>query len=144
MQSAQADVAGIRLHWREAGAGGAVVLLHAFPLHSAMWLPQLRALPAQHHWIAPDVSGFGAAHGATGPLTMDRMAEHVAALLDHLGHRRATLCGVSMGGNVALAFLKRWPERVAGLLLSDPRATADQRPAADMARCPHPEPLRLV
>lgn len=133
MQSARVDAGGIRLHWREAGAGPAVVLLHAFPLHSAMWLPQLRMLPGQRHWIAPDVSGFGEARGGGGPLSMERMAEHVAALLDHLGHERATLCGVSMGGYIAFAFLRRWPERVSGLLLSDTRATADD-PGGRLAR----------
>ena len=133
MKSAHADIGGTRLHWREAGAGDAVVLLHAFPLHSAMWTPQLTRLPADHRWIAPDVRGFGSAHATRGPLTMERMADDVAALLDHLGLERAALCGVSMGGYVALAFLRKWRERVSGLLLSDTRATADD-PAGKLAR----------
>ena len=133
MKSAHAEIGGTRLHWRERGSGDAVVLLHAFPLHSGMWAPQLRMLPADRHWIAPDVCGFGAARGKVGQLTMDRMADDVATLLDHLGHERATLCGVSMGGYTAFAFLRKWPERVAGLLLSDTRATPDD-PAGKLAR----------
>ena len=133
MNSAHAEVGGTRLHWREAGAGEAVVLLHAFPLHARMWAPQLQRLPSDHHWIAPDVRGFGERRGQNGTLSMDRMADDVAALLDHLGHERATLCGVSMGGYVALAFLRRHAERVDALVLCDTRATPDD-PAGKLAR----------
>ena len=132
MKSAQADIAGVRLHWREQGSGAPVVLLHAFPLSSALWLPQLETLPADRHWIAPDMRGFGASE-AGGALSMDRMADDVAALLDHLGYARATLCGVSMGGYVAFAFLRRHAQRVAGLVLCDTRATADD-PAGKLGR----------
>lgn len=132
MKSARADIAGVRLHWREHGAGAPVVLLHAFPLSSALWLQQLEALPRDRHWIAPDLRGFGGSD-AGGVLSMDRLADDVAALLDHLGHRSAVLCGVSMGGYVALAFLRRHSERVAGLVLVDTRATADD-PAGKLAR----------
>ena len=132
MKSGDADIAGARLHWREHGSGAAVVLLHAFPLSSALWLPQLESLPADRHWIAPDVRGFGESE-AGGALSMERIADDVAALLDHLGHRRATLCGVSMGGYVALAFLRRHAERLAALVLCDTRAGADD-PAGKLAR----------
>ena len=132
MKSADAEIAGVRLHWREHGAGAPVVLVHAFPLSSALWLTQLETLPADRHWIAPDMRGFGSSDPG-GPLSIDRMADDVAALLDHLGHRRATLCGVSMGGYVALAFLRRHAERVAALVLCDTRATADD-PAGKLAR----------
>lgn len=132
MKSATADIGGARLHWREHGAGAAVVLLHAFPLSSTLWLSQLEALPDDRHWIAPDVRGFGRSE-ADGPLRMDGIADDVAALLDHLGHQSATVCGVSMGGYVAFAFLRRYPERVDALVLCDTRATADD-PAGKLAR----------
>lgn len=127
MQSRTAHIRDAELHWRESGSGEPVVLLHAFPLHSAMWAPQLEALPPDRHWIAPDVRGFGAAP-SNGPLSMDGIAADVAALLDHLGYERATLCGVSMGGYACFAFWRRYPTRVAALVLSDTRATADDPP----------------
>ena len=133
MKSAHAEVRDTRLHWCESGAGPAVVLLHAFPLHAGMWAAQLRRLPGDRHWIAPEVRGFGAARTVGGQMTMERIADDVALLLDHLGHERAALCGVSMGGYVALAFLRKYPERVEALLLSDTRATADD-PAGKLAR----------
>lgn len=127
-----AQIGGGRIHWREAGAGNAVLLLHAFPLSSVMWQPQLDTLPGDHHWIAPDTRGFGES-AATGALSMDGIADDVAGLLDHLGHERATVCGVSMGGYIAFAFLRRHRERVGALVLSDTRATADDA-AGKLAR----------
>ncbi|HUF13358.1 MAG TPA: alpha/beta fold hydrolase [Longimicrobiales bacterium] len=133
MKSGHAEIDGARMHWRESGAGEAVVLLHAFPLHSAMWMAQLEALPAERHWIAPDARGFGGSQAGSVQLTMDRMADDVAALLDHLGHERATLCGVSMGGYVCFAFWRRHRERAQALVLCDTRASADD-PAGRLAR----------
>lgn len=132
MQSRTAHIANADIHWRESGSGEPVVLLHAFPLHSAMWRPQLQSLPGERHWIAPDVRGFGATPG-NGPLSMDRIADDVAALLDHLGHERATLCGVSMGGYACFAFWRRHRSRVTSLVLSDTRATPDD-PAGKLSR----------
>jgi pimeloyl-ACP methyl ester carboxylesterase len=133
MQTGSAEIEGARLHWRESGAGEAVVLLHAFPLHSEMWTRQLETLPPARHWIAPDVRGFGGSEAGAGSLSMDRIADDVAALLDFLGHERATLCGVSMGGYACFAFWRRHRRRVASLVLCDTRATADD-PAGKLAR----------
>jgi pimeloyl-ACP methyl ester carboxylesterase len=56
---------------------------------------------------------------------MNRMAQDVAALLDHLEISRAVVGGLSMGGYVALAFYKEFPSRVRSLILADTRAPAD-------------------
>jgi pimeloyl-ACP methyl ester carboxylesterase len=56
---------------------------------------------------------------------MERLAEDVRGLLDALGLERIVLGGLSMGGYVAFAFYRRWPERVAALILADTRASAD-------------------
>jgi pimeloyl-ACP methyl ester carboxylesterase len=56
---------------------------------------------------------------------MNRMAQDVAALLDHLEITRAVIGGLSMGGYVTLAFYKQFPSRVRALVLADTRAQAD-------------------
>jgi pimeloyl-ACP methyl ester carboxylesterase len=58
------------------------------------------------------------------------MADDVAALLDRLDLPKVILGGLSMGGYVAMAFLRRHPERVAALVLADTKAGADPAPAA--------------
>jgi 3-oxoadipate enol-lactonase len=115
----------IELAWEEAGRGLPVVLLHAFPLNQRMWVPQVEALAGRSRVITPDFRGHGESGAAEEASTMERLAEDVRGLLDHLKLGRVALGGLSMGGYVAFAFLRRWPERVAALILADTRASAD-------------------
>lgn len=131
---------GLRLAWREAGAGLPVLLLHAFPLSGAMWDPQVEALAGSCRLIVPDLSGFGASQGVPpdGVCRMSDLAADAVALLDQLEIGRAVVCGLSMGGYAALAFAEGAPERLRGLVLADTRAGADSEEARqrrlDMAR----------
>lgn len=117
--------------YRTGGDGPPLVLLHAFPFHAGMW----REVPFEGvSTIAVDQRGFGESAGV--PLTAPDLAvaaDDVAAVLDELGLDAATLCGVSMGGYVAMAFARRHPRRLAGLILCDTKSTADT-PGARAAR----------
>ena len=91
------------LHYVDAGSGGDVVLLlHAFPLHSGMWAPQLAALAGRFRVIAPDYRGLGQSRGARPASTMELLAGDVLGLLRQLGIRSAAVAGLSMGGYLAL------------------------------------------
>jgi pimeloyl-ACP methyl ester carboxylesterase len=57
--------------------------------------------------------------------TMELFADDLAGLMDTLGIQQAVLCGLSMGGYVAFAFLRKYPQRVQGLILADTRPGAD-------------------
>lgn len=103
---------------------GHVVLIHAFPLSARLWRPQLERTFASWRLLAPDLPGFGAST-ATAATSMDGMGDGVLAALDAAGIERAVIGGLSMGGYVALNLLRRVPERFAGLVLADTRATAD-------------------
>lgn len=111
------------------GDGPAVVLLHAFPLSRLMWREQLRHLAGRVRVLAPDLGGFGASGafdpGNDGPVTMEKLADDVAAMMDAAGVARALVAGVSMGGYVALALAARHRGRIGALLLADTRAEAD-------------------
>ena len=80
------------------------------------------------------------AHGQTQPLgdpaalTFDVFGDDLVAWLDHLGVRRAVLGGISMGAGVALNVAVRYPERVAGLVLSRPAWLDRPMPAENVAR----------
>lgn len=120
-------VNGIRMAYRMAGEPGqpALILIHGFPLDSAMWQAQLEGL-AQHCFIvAPDLRGHGQSEVPPGPYSIDEHADDVAALMDALGAREAVIGGLSMGGYVALAFWRRHSDKVSGLTLIDTRANAD-------------------
>jgi pimeloyl-ACP methyl ester carboxylesterase len=120
----------VELAVREAGSGPALVLLHAFPLSSAMWLPQREGLADLVRVVTPDQRGFGGSPLGDDEPSLDRVAEDVVALLDRLGLERVVLGGLSMGGYAAMALLRAAPERVGGLLLADTKATADPEAAA--------------
>src|SRR4051812_16558260 len=81
----------VELYHRDAGTGPAVVLLHAFPLSSAMWLAQREALAADFRVITPDLRGFGGSPLGDDEPSLDAVADDVAALLDAKGLDRVVL-----------------------------------------------------
>ncbi|MEV0704544.1 alpha/beta hydrolase [Saccharopolyspora sp. NPDC050389] len=129
------------MHYIESGAGTPLVLLHAFPVDARMWDPVRVRLDEQLRVITPDQRGLGesaldgssarslAESGASRRTaehpSIDRAAADILALLDRLELPRVVLGGCSMGGYVAMALLRAAPQRVAGLLLVDTKAVAD-------------------
>lgn len=121
----------MQLYSRDVGSGTPLVLLHAFPLSSAMWLAQREGLAARFRVVTPDLRGFGGSPLGAAEPSVDVMADDVAALLDAKGIDRAVVGGLSMGGYVTLAFCRRHPDRVIGVVLADTKATADGDAARD-------------
>lgn len=124
-----ARVRGIELAYTDAGRGPVVVLLHGFPFDRSMWRGQVEKLSESFRVIAPDLRGHGGTSVTREPSTMEEMAEDVVALLDELNVPRAVICGLSMGGYVALALYRAHPSRVRALVLADTRAKADTEDA---------------
>lgn len=107
-----------------------LVLIHAFPTDKRLWQPQVDALQPYFKVIVLDLKGFGSARSTDGQaVTMNQYAEQVKHLLDKLHIKKAIIGGESMGGYVALAFLKNYPQYVQGLVLSDTQAIADSEEA---------------
>ena len=121
----KAAIDGATIEYEATGSGTALLLLHAFPLGLFMWDAQVGALAAACRVVRFDARGFGGSSLGEGPLTMERIADDGAALLDHLGVEKAVVGGCSMGGYAALAFVRRHPQRLLGLVLQDTRAGAD-------------------
>jgi len=125
-----AHLADRSVRYLEAGAGQPIILLHAFPLSADQWLPQLARPHAGWRVIAPDLRGFRGAGPAfeqrgLDAVRIDDYANDVFELMTHLEIDRAVIGGLSMGGYVALAMQRLAPERIAGLVLANTRATAD-------------------
>ena len=105
--------------------GVPVVLIHAFPLSSAMWAGEARALEPIGWVITPDVAGFGRAPRQAKP-SVPEMAREISEGLDRMGVREPVIVGgLSMGGYIAFEFLRQFPERVKALGLFSTRAAAD-------------------
>ncbi|WP_115944328.1 alpha/beta fold hydrolase [Amycolatopsis thermalba] len=113
-----------------------LVLLHAFPVDARMWNPMRDGLTTRHRLITPDQRGLGRTPlpGTSREPGLEDAARDVIALLDKLDLEQVVLGGCSMGGYVTMAVLRAAPERVAGLVLIDTKATADSPEAAQARR----------
>lgn len=106
------------------GSGPAILFIHGYPLDRTIWRHQLDHLKG-FRCIAPDLRGMGQSAAPDLGYSMSAYAEDLAGVLEALGEESAVLCGLSMGGYVAFEFLRRWPDRVRGLILMDTKAEAD-------------------
>ncbi len=124
-------IRGIEIAYEAVGEGLPVVLLHGYPFNRSMWREQAEALSTNFRFITPDLRGHGES-GEAATATMPDMAEDIAALLDELHIERSVICGLSMGGYVALAFYQLFPARVRALVLADTKAQADTQEAREV------------
>ncbi len=117
-------VNGVSLAVDVRGDGPAILFVHGYPLDRTIWSPQLDAL---HGWrrIAPDLRGMGGSDAPDLGYAMATYAEDLIALLDTLAVERAVVCGLSMGGYLTFEMVRRWRQRVRGLVLIATRAEAD-------------------
>jgi 3-oxoadipate enol-lactonase len=114
------------LVFEDRGRGLTLLLIHGYPLNRDLWKPQLEGLSSRARVLAPDLRGHGDSQALPGIYTMDLLAGDCAALLDSLKiSRPVVVCGLSMGGYVSFALFRKYPERVAGLILAATRAGAD-------------------
>lgn len=138
---------GVRLSFRENGAGLPVIFLHPTPLDHYYWMPMMEEMGGIRA-ILPDLRGHGSSELGTNlpvggftlvpdapVLTMARMAADTVNLLDHLGIQQAVFAGCSIGGYVLLEMWRHAPERVRGLAFvcskPQPDATANLGKRAD-------------
>src|SRR5207302_4378078 len=128
-----------KLAYDSRGAGPTLVLLHAFPFDRRMWSEEVARLSDVRRVVAVDLRGCGAS-ALWGEPTLDELGDDVIALLDELGVPMVSVCGLSMGGYVALSLVERHRGRVAALVLADTRAAAD----GDVARAAREATMRQV
>jgi len=102
-----------------------VVFIHGFPFSHKMWEPQMRELSNDIHAITYDVRGHGSSDVGDGQFTIELFVDDLIVLLDHLGIEKAVLCGLSMGGYIALRAIERHPNRIKGLVLCDTKSESD-------------------
>ena len=120
-------VNGLRLYYVDVGDASrpAIVLIHGFPLGSEMWQSQLQALKSSYRVVAYDLRGQGRSDTGDGQFTLEFLVDDLFALLDELKIKNAVLCGLSMGGYIALRAIERQTDRVNGLILCNTKSEAD-------------------
>jgi pimeloyl-ACP methyl ester carboxylesterase len=112
-----ANVNGIKLYYEIHGSGKPLVLLHGGLGAIEMFGPNLPALAKGRQVIGVDLQGHGRTADIDRPLSVQYMADDVAALIKHLGIARTDIMGYSLGGGVALQIAIRHPEVVNKLVV---------------------------
>ncbi|SRR5581483_654644 len=118
-------IAGINIAYVRRGTGNPLVLIHGYPLDHTIWDEIAPLLEADFDLIIPDLRGFGQSDLTEADDSIVDYASDIADLLSHLRIKRAILAGHSMGGYVALAFAREYPDRVSGLALVSSQTIAD-------------------
>lgn len=136
------EINGLTFAYTDQGQGMPVVLIHGFPLNRGMWQPQIDGLAGKLRVIAPDLRGYGGTPPTPAPYSMELFADDIIGLLDGLGITQPVVAaGLSMGGYIVMALARKYPQRLAGIVLAATRAGADSAEAqanrlkmADLAR----------
>ena len=102
-----------------------VIFLHGFPFDKLMWKGQIDSLKSSSRAIAYDIRGFGKSTDENTALTIALFSDDLLSFMDKLNIETAILCGLSMGGYIALDAIKRFPERFEALILCDTQCIAD-------------------
>lgn len=118
-------VNGFDLAFERRGRGAPLVLIHGYPLDHTIWEKAAPLLEKDFDLILPDMRGFGQSSAVESTYTVADLASDVAGLLDHLKVGKAFVAGHSMGGYVALAFARAYPQRLAGLGLISSQVSSD-------------------
>lgn len=102
-----------------------VIFIHGFPFDYTMWMNQLNALKDDYYCIAYDVRGLGDSYVGDGQYTMEFFVEDLFSIINEMKLQNPVLCGLSMGGYIALRAVEREPKNFGGLILMDTKAEAD-------------------
>ncbi len=118
-------VNGFDLAFERRGHGLPLVLIHGYPLDHTTWQDVTPLLEKGFDLILPDLRGLGQSSEVESVYTVSDLASDIAGLLDHLKIEKAIVAGHSMGGYVALAFARAYPQRLAGLGMISSQVAAD-------------------
>ena len=114
------------LSYDDVGTGGIpVIFLHGFPFSKSMWKSQSDFLRSSYRLIACDIRGFGKSKDEVSSLNIDLFADDLVTFMDSLQIEKAIVCGLSMGGFIALNAIKKYPKRFEALILCDTQCVAD-------------------
>ena len=130
------DINGTRLYYEDTGpgpTGETIAFSHGLLWGTELFAPQIAALRGRYRCLAWDHRGQGrSAADHRHAIGMELVAQDATLLLERLAGGPVHLCGLSMGGFVAMRIAARRPELVRSLLLLD--TSADPEPEANVPR----------
>jgi len=110
-----------------------VLVLHGWTVTAdTTFAPSYQALADRYRVIAPDLAGHGRGPALRWRVSLEGLADDLAATLDAVGCERAVVVGYSMGGAIAQLLWRRHPEKVAGLVLCSTAEHFQGGPVSDL------------
>lgn len=108
-----------------------IIFIHGFPFNKEMWSKQMETLNENFRVIAYDVRGHGDSDSGTDDFSIELFVKDLLSLMDTLEIKKTTLCGLSMGGYIALNAIENHPHRFETLILCDTSCSADSPEAKE-------------
>ncbi|MBQ3049793.1 MAG: alpha/beta hydrolase [Oscillospiraceae bacterium] len=112
------DSRDIKLSYTEKGEGFPLILLHGNGENGEYFVRQTEYFSANYRVIAVDTRGHGKSPRGTAPFSIRQFAEDLRCFMDELNIEKANILGFSDGGNIAMLFALKYPERVERLILN--------------------------
>jgi pimeloyl-ACP methyl ester carboxylesterase len=102
-----------------------IIFIHGFPLNKSMWDRQVEALKENYRVIAYDIRGHGNSDPGIDEFFIELFVNDLLRFMEKLGIEKSILCGLSLGGYIALNAVLKYPDRFDGLILNDTQCIAD-------------------
>jgi len=121
-----------KVSYTDEGKYGApvIIFIHGFPFNMSMWNRQIESL-TNYRVITYDIRGFGNSDAGNEEFTIELFAKDLISLMDALKIEKSIVCGLSMGGYIALNAFKNYARRFSALILSDTSCKADTSEAKE-------------
>ena len=116
----KAHINGIQLYYESTGEGFPLILAHEFAGDFRSWEPQVRFFSRRYRVITYNARGYPPSDvpADEDAYSQEMAVEDLRGLLDHLGIEKAHICGLSMGGTLALNFGIMYPDRAQSLIIA--------------------------
>jgi len=102
-----------------------IIFIHGFPMNKSMWNAQVEEFENNYRVIAYDVRGHGGSDAGNENFSIELFVNDLICFMDALKIDSAVLCGLSMGGYIALNAVVNYHKRFSALILCDTNCTAD-------------------
>lgn len=102
-----------------------LIFIHGFPFDKSSWEPQIEFFEKKYRVVCLDLRGFGKSSLSKSDVSIDVYADDIIHLMNKLKIESAVICGLSMGGYIALNLIERYRNRISALVLCDTQCIAD-------------------
>lgn len=103
----------------------AIIFIHGFPFDCKMWSGQVEYFKKNYHCVTYDIRGLGESPAGDGQFTMESFVDDLFEIMDELSLNKPVICGLSMGGYIALRAVERDEKKFRAVILCDTKSEAD-------------------